>query len=77
MVVVTEVQEPVFGLVESHTIGLGPLIQSVQIPLQSLPVLEQTDTPAQLGVICKLTEGALSPLIQITDKDVKQDRTQN
>jgi len=52
-------------------------MQSVQIPLQSLPTLKHIDTPAQLGVTCKLTEGALSPLIQIIDKDVKQDRTQN
>jgi len=59
------------------TVGLGPSVQSVQIPLQSLPTLKQIDTPAQLGVICKLTEGALNPLIQVFDKDVKQDRTQN
>jgi len=49
------------------------LIQSVQIPLQSLPTLQQIDTPAQLGVICKLAEGALNPLMQITDKVIKQD----
>jgi len=29
---------------------------------------------AGLGVICKLTEGVPNPLIQIIDKDVKQDR---
>jgi len=72
---VTEVQEPSFGLVEPHTVGLGPSIQSVQIALQSLPTLKQIDTPTQRGVICKLTEGALNPLIQIIDKDVKQDQT--
>ena len=54
------------------TVRLGPSIQPVQIPLQSLPTLEQVDTPAQVGVICKLPEGALDPLIQITDKDVQQ-----
>ena len=60
-VVVTEVQEPKLVLIETHTVGLGPLIQSVQIPLQSLPSLKQIDTPTQLGVICSLTEGALNP----------------
>jgi len=60
-----------------HTVGLGPSIQPAQTPLQSLPTLEQIDTPAQLGVICKLTEEALDPLAQIIDKDVKQERTQN
>jgi len=33
-VVVTEVQDQAFGLVETHTAGLGPSIQFVQIPLQ-------------------------------------------
>jgi len=72
-VVVTQVQDPAFGLAKPHTVDLGPSIQPVQIPLQSLPTLKQIDTPTQLGVICKLTEGALIPLIQIIDKDVKQD----
>ncbi|KAK4824915.1 hypothetical protein QYF61_021430 [Mycteria americana] len=39
---------------------------------QSLPTLEQINTPTQLGVIGKLTEGALDPFIQIIDKDIKQ-----
>jgi len=76
-IVVTQVQDPAFGLVETYTVGLGPSIQPAQIPLQSLLTLEQIDTPAQLGVICKLTEGALNPLMQIIDRDVKQDLTQN
>jgi len=49
------VEDPVLGLVEPQTVALGPSIQSVQIPLQSLPTLQQVDTPNQLGVICKLT----------------------
>jgi len=72
-VVVIQVQDPAPDLVKPHTFGLSPWTQSVQIPLQSLPTLEQIDTLAQLGVICKLAEGALNPLIQIIDKDVKQD----
>jgi len=50
------VQDAAFGLVEPHTVGLVASIQSVQIPLQSLPSLKQIDASAQLGVICKLTE---------------------
>ncbi|KAK4816954.1 hypothetical protein QYF61_025874 [Mycteria americana] len=65
-VVVTQVQDPALSLVEPHTIGLGPSIQP------SLPTLKQINTPTQLGVICKLTEGALNPLVQIIDKDIKQ-----
>ncbi|KAK4825177.1 hypothetical protein QYF61_024657 [Mycteria americana] len=72
-VVVTQVEDPALGLVEPHTIGPSPRIQPVQIPLQSLPPLKQINTPTQLGVIRKLTEGALDPLVQIIDKDIKQD----
>jgi len=71
------VQDPALDLVEPHTVGLSPSIQSVQIPLQSLPTLEQISAPTQLGVICKLTEGALNPLILIIDKGIKQDWPQN
>jgi len=71
-VVVTKMQDPALGLVEPHTAGLGPSIQPDLIPLQSLPTLEQIDTPTQLGVICILTEGALNPLIQTIGNDVKQ-----
>ncbi|KAK4832946.1 hypothetical protein QYF61_026602 [Mycteria americana] len=76
-VVVAQVQDLALGLVEPHTIGLGPSIQPVQVPLQSLPTLKQINTPAQLGVICKLTEGALDPLVQVIDKDIKQNWPQH
>jgi len=76
-VVVTQVQDPALGLVETHMTDFSPSIQPVQIPLQSLPTLEQIDTPTQLGIICKLTKAALNPLIQTIDKDVKPDWTQN
>ncbi|KAK4822567.1 LOW QUALITY PROTEIN: hypothetical protein QYF61_016136 [Mycteria americana] len=76
-VAVAQVQDLALGLVEPHTIDLGPSIQPVQVPLQSLPTLKQINTPTQLGVICKLTEGALDPLVQIIDKDVKQNWPQH
>jgi len=69
---VTHLQDSAFGLVKSLITDLGPSTQCAQIPLQSLPTLEQISTPAQLGVICKLTEGALDPLIQIIGKDIEQ-----
>ncbi|KAK4819907.1 hypothetical protein QYF61_014642 [Mycteria americana] len=76
-VVVAQGQDPALGLVEPHTIDLSPLIQPVQVPLQSLPALQQINTPAQFGVICRLSEGALDPLIQIIDKDIKQNWPQH
>ncbi|PKU36430.1 hypothetical protein llap_13265 [Limosa lapponica baueri] len=70
-VVVTQVQDPELGLNSPHAIGLGPSIQPVQIPLQSLSTLKQDDTPTQVGV-CKLTEGGLDPLVQMFDNDIKE-----
>ncbi|KAK4826910.1 hypothetical protein QYF61_012502 [Mycteria americana] len=76
-VVMAQVQDLALGLVEPHTIDLSPSIQPVQIPLQSLPTLQQINTPTQLGVVCKLTEGALDPFVQIMDKDIKQNWPQH
>ncbi|KAK4826170.1 hypothetical protein QYF61_006032 [Mycteria americana] len=76
-VAVAQVQDLALGLVKPHTIDLGPSIQPVQVPLQSLPTLQQINTPTQLGVICKLTESALDPFVQIIDKDVKQNWPQH
>ncbi|KAK4829679.1 hypothetical protein QYF61_005972 [Mycteria americana] len=61
----------------SHSSPSLPSIQPVQVPLQSLPTLQQINTPAQLGVICKLTESTLDPFVQIIDKDVKQNWPQH
>ncbi|KAK4831475.1 hypothetical protein QYF61_017723 [Mycteria americana] len=72
-VAVAQVQDLALSLVKPHTIDLGPSIQPVQVLLQSLPPLKHINTPTQLGVICKLTEGALNPFVQIIDKDIKQD----
>ncbi|KAK4825736.1 hypothetical protein QYF61_002175 [Mycteria americana] len=76
-VAVAQVQDPTLGLVKPHTIDLGPSIQPVPVPLQSLPTLKQINTPTQLGVVCKLTESALDPFVQIIDKDIKQNWPQH
>ncbi|KAK4820755.1 hypothetical protein QYF61_006095 [Mycteria americana] len=72
-VIGTQVQDLALSLVEPHTIDLGPSIQ----PVQNLPTLKQINTAAQLGVVCKLTEGALDPFIQIIGKDIKQNWPQH
>ncbi|KAK4816937.1 hypothetical protein QYF61_025433 [Mycteria americana] len=77
MGLLTQVQDLALGLVKPHTIDLSPSIHPVQVPLQSLLTLKQINTPAQLGVICKLTEGALNPLVQTIDKDIKQNWPQH
>jgi len=74
---VTKVQDLALGLVETHTAGLSPSIQPVQMPLQSLPTLHQINILTQLAIPYKLTTEALDPLVQIIDEDVKQDQTQD
>ncbi|KAK4831994.1 hypothetical protein QYF61_020377 [Mycteria americana] len=37
----------------------------------------EINTPAQFGVVCERTEGALDPLVQIIDKDIKQNWPQH
>ncbi|KAK4820046.1 hypothetical protein QYF61_017892 [Mycteria americana] len=76
-IAVAQVQDLALGLVEPHTVDLGPLIQPVQVPLQSLPTLKQINTPTQLGVVCKLTENTLDPFVHIIDKDIKQNWPQD
>ncbi|RMC19436.1 hypothetical protein DUI87_04047 [Hirundo rustica rustica] len=58
-------QDLALAMVGPHATGFDPLIQPVQISLKNLPTLQQINTPTQLDVICKLTEGALDPLGQI------------
>lgn len=41
----------------------------------SVFTLQQRDTPVQLGVTSNMTEGALKPLVQTINEDIKQNRT--
>lgn len=43
--------------------------QPIQISLQALPA--HISAPTQVGITCKLSEGALDPLINSTDKTIK------
>ena len=47
------------------------------VELCYFPTLKQINTSVQLDVVCKLTEDALDPLVQIIDKDIKQNWPQN
>ncbi|XP_071415412.1 mucin-2 [Pithys albifrons albifrons] len=71
-VIVVKVQDSVLSLVKVHPVPFGPSIQSVQVPLQSPPTLQQIDPLCKLGVICKFAKSRLNPLIQIITKDVKE-----
>ncbi|KAJ7426288.1 hypothetical protein WISP_17385 [Willisornis vidua] len=62
-VVVSKVQDPAFGLIELHPVGISSSLHSFQVPLQSPPAFQQVDNPSQLGVICKLAHDGLNSLI--------------
>lgn len=76
-VVVAEVQDPTFYIVETYTIDLDLQIQPAQNPLKTLPILQQINILPRLGVICEPTEGALHFLTQIINKGIKQDWLQH
>ncbi|KAK4825808.1 hypothetical protein QYF61_002413 [Mycteria americana] len=71
-VALTQVQDPALGLVEPPEVHMGPLLQLVQVPLDGIPSLRPVNRSTQLGVICKLAEGALDPSVYVTDEDIKQ-----
>ncbi|KAJ7397479.1 hypothetical protein BTVI_135369 [Pitangus sulphuratus] len=71
-VVVTQVRDLAICFIEPRTVDLSPSVQPVQIPLQSLPTLQQINSATQHSVICELTESTFDPLDQIISKDIKQ-----
>ena len=71
-VALTQVQDPTLGLVEPREVHMGRLLKHVQVPLDGILSLRHVDCTTQLGVICKLAEGALDPAVCITDEDIKQ-----
>lgn len=64
-ITVTQEQDLALDLGEPHTVGFSPTIQG-------LPAFQKINTPTVLDVDCEITEGALDPLIQLINKDVKQ-----
>jgi len=57
------VQDPAFGLVELHDVHIGPVPKLVQVPLDVIPSFWCVNHTIQLGVICRLAEGALDPIL--------------
>jgi len=53
-------QDLALGLVEPHEVHIGPLPKLVQVPLDGILSLRHVNCTTQLGVICKLAEGALN-----------------
>ncbi|KAK4827132.1 hypothetical protein QYF61_014526 [Mycteria americana] len=68
----TQVHDLAFGLVEPHEVHIGPLLKLVQVPLDGSPSLRHVNCTTQLGVICRLAEGALNHTVYVVDEDIKQ-----
>ena len=68
----THMQDLALGLVEPYEIHTGLLLELVQVPLDGIPSLRCVSCTTQLGVICRLAEGALDPTVYVSDEDIKQ-----
>jgi len=54
-----------------------PIFEHARIPLDGVSLLYCVNCTTQLGVVCKLTKGALNPTVKATDKDVEAPQSQN
>ncbi|PKU31194.1 rna-directed dna polymerase from mobile element jockey- hypothetical protein [Limosa lapponica baueri] len=69
-VALTQVQNTVLAVpYEPHEVQQG-LLEPVQVPLDGIPSLKHVSHITQLGVICKLAEGALDPIVCVIDEDL-------
>ncbi|KAK4815789.1 hypothetical protein QYF61_007229 [Mycteria americana] len=68
----TQMQDPTLGLAEPHEVHTGLLLQVVQVPLDDIPSFWRVNCTTQLGVICKLAEGALDLAINVIDENIEQ-----
>ncbi|KAK4816292.1 LOW QUALITY PROTEIN: hypothetical protein QYF61_014590 [Mycteria americana] len=64
-------QDPALGLVEPHEVHTGPLLQLVQVPLDDILSFWCVSCTTQLGVICKLAEGALDLAVNVIDENIE------
>jgi len=55
----THMQDLALGLAEPHEVHTGALLKLVQVPLDGILSFWCISCTTQLGVICKLAEGAL------------------
>jgi len=68
----SQVLDLALGLVEPHEVHIDPLLDLVQVPPDGILSLRHVDHTTQLGVTCRLAEGALDSAIFVIDKYIKQ-----
>lgn len=59
-------------LVKLQEIPLCPLVQPVEVPLDINITTWCTSCSSQFCIICELAEGALCPIVQVINEDVRQ-----
>ncbi|KAK4827889.1 hypothetical protein QYF61_022312 [Mycteria americana] len=64
------------SLVELHEVRMRPPLKPVKVPLDGIPSIQRVNRTTQLGVVSKLAEGALNSTVHVTNKGVKQRRSQ-
>ncbi|KAK4820330.1 hypothetical protein QYF61_023563 [Mycteria americana] len=68
----SQVQDLALGLVEPHEVHTGSLLELIQVPLDGIPSFWRVSCTTQLGVICKLAEGALDAPVCVIDEGIEQ-----
>jgi len=68
----TQVQDFAFGFAELDEVLLGLLLELVWFSLSGILSCRCANFTTQLGVICKLAEGALDSTVDVIDEDIKQ-----
>jgi len=76
-VVPLQVQNFALLIIELHDVPGGPFLQPVMVPLDGSTTLRCTSAAPLCGFVSKLAEGALCPITQTVNEDVKQDWTQH
>ncbi|XP_075584354.1 uncharacterized protein C12orf50 homolog [Pelecanus crispus] len=64
-----QVQDLTFDFVELHKVLVTPLFQAIQVFLQGDSPFQSVCFPTQFGIINKLHQGTLDPIVQITYED--------
>ena len=66
-------QDLALAFVEFHQVPLGPALQPVQVSLDGSTAFWCISHSSQRGIISKLAEVTLYPIIQVIDEYIKQD----
>ncbi|GAB0186707.1 ectonucleotide pyrophosphatase/phosphodiesterase family member 3 [Grus japonensis] len=70
-VVPPQVQDFALPLVGLHEVPVNPFLQPVEVPLDGSMTLWHISHSSQFGVISRLAEGTLCPIMQIINEDVE------